>query len=212
MQLKIIVKPIFYFIGVSTFMAEMLESSTILQSATADSLIIIDELGRGTSTFDGFGLAWAISDYISTQLGSYCLFATHFHELTALANVDGQEGKECDEKRPRNVVNKHVAACINQRNDEVLMLHKVEDGPCLQSYGIHIAKSADFPASVLVEAKRKAHELENTGNDGAAAADKFRRVEQAVNEFSQMEFDKLPVNGWLDTRMQEKLKASFLQL
>mmetsp|Transcript_31903 Transcript_31903/g.45919 ORF Transcript_31903/g.45919 Transcript_31903/m.45919 type:complete len:825 (-) Transcript_31903:85-2559(-) len=196
--------------GVSTFMAEMLESSTILQNATADSLIIIDELGRGTSTFDGFGLAWAISDYISTQLGSYCLFATHFHELTALAKVVGQESKESDEQRPRSsVVNKHVAACINERNDEVLMLHKVEDGPCLQSYGIHIAKSADFPASVLVEAKRKAHELENTGNCSAAATEKFRRVEQAVDEFAQMKFDKLPVNGWLDEPLQKKLKVSF---
>jgi DNA mismatch repair protein MutS len=124
--------------GQSTFMVEMTETANILHHATARSLVVLDEIGRGTSTLDGLSLAWAIAETLADR-GARTLFATHYHELTGLAD------------RQRSVTNLQVA--VREWGDEIVFLHRIEPGRTDRSYGIHVARLAGLPASTLARAE-----------------------------------------------------------
>lgn len=125
--------------GKSTFLVEMEETATICKQATKNSLLILDEVGRGTSTFDGLAIAQSVLEYIYTTIGAYCLFATHYHELTHL------------EHSFESIVAYH-AVCKKQ-NDKILFLHKIERGVAAGSFGIEVAKLAELPESIIERAK-----------------------------------------------------------
>ncbi len=134
--------------GQSTFMVEMLETANILHNASPASLVILDEVGRGTSTFDGLSLAWAITEYLVSRCGCRALFATHYHELTELAElVDG-------------VCNLNVE--VKEYEDQVIFLHHIVPGAADRSYGLHVAKLAGVPREVLERANAVLSELERT--------------------------------------------------
>lgn len=130
----------------------MLETSEILKKATEDSLVIIDELGRGTSTFDGYGLAYSISKQIATNIKSYCLFATHFHELTLLS------------REVASVDNLFVNYQFDEKEHNVKMLYQVEHGVCDQKFGIHVAKMVALPDEMIQFAQEKVAKYEQVEN------------------------------------------------
>ncbi len=133
--------------GESTFMVEMKEARNAIHNATANSLILFDELGRGTATYDGMSLAQAILEYISDNIKSFTLFSTHYHELTRL------------DKKYKNIKNVHVSAVEN--GNEITFLHKVKNGAVDKSYGIHVARLAKMPDSLLKRADEILNEYES---------------------------------------------------
>jgi len=133
--------------GQSTFMVEMTETARILNAATRQSVVILDEIGRGTSTYDGISLAWAITEYLHDVTGCRTMFATHYHELTQLT----ESLKEC--------VNWNVA--VREDAADVIFLHKIVPGSADKSYGIHVAQLAGVPRPVLDRAKVILHTLED---------------------------------------------------
>ena len=133
--------------GRSTFMVEMSETANILHNATSKSLILMDEIGRGTSTFDGLSLAWACADHLAKETKAFTLFATHYFELTTLAD---------EQKTIHNV---HLDAI--EHGDKIIFLHTVKEGPASQSYGLQVAALAGVPRSVIDKAKTKLRHLED---------------------------------------------------
>ncbi|WP_423996127.1 DNA mismatch repair protein MutS [Halorubrum trapanicum] len=172
--------------GRSTFMVEMQELSNILHSATPDSLVILDEVGRGTATYDGISIAWAATEYLHNEVRARTLFATHYHELTTLAD-----------HLPR-VANVHVA--VDERDGEVTFLRTVRDGPTNRSYGVHVADLAGVPDPVVSRAdevldrlrEEKAIEARGSrsgGNgDGAGPGDGGEGTQQVVFDLSSGSF------------------------
>ena len=142
--------------GRSTFMVEMSETAHILHNATARSLVLLDEIGRGTSTYDGLALAWATADYIARHIGAFTLFATHYFELTALPT-------EID-----SAANIHLDAV--EHRGAVVFLHSVREGPASQSYGIEVAKLAGVPGAVLADARQRLTDLETRHSRAGSSA------------------------------------------
>jgi DNA mismatch repair protein MutS len=133
--------------GRSTFMVEMIETANILHNATAQSLVLMDEIGRGTSTFDGLSLAFATAEYLAHHLKAFTLFATHYFELTKL------------NEKYSSIENIHFDA--TEHGENIIFLHAVKNGPASQSYGIQVAQLAGVPRIVIHAAKQKLRELEN---------------------------------------------------
>jgi DNA mismatch repair protein MutS len=160
--------------GRSTFMVEMQELSNILHSATDESLVILDEVGRGTATFDGISIAWAATEYIASTVRAKTLFATHYHELTSL-------GESLD-----TVENVHVAA--DESDGDVTFLRTVRDGPTNRSYGVHVADLAGVPDPVVERSRevldrlREDKAIEVRGETGGGTT-------QAVFDLSSGQFD-----------------------
>ncbi len=143
--------------GRSTFMVEMTETANILNNATAQSLVLMDEVGRGTSTFDGMSLAWASAVHLAERLRAFTLFATHYFELTALA------------EQFAGVVNVHLDAV--EHGERIVFLHAVKEGPANQSYGLQVAALAGVPRGVIEQARRKLVQLEESSARDQAEQD-----------------------------------------
>jgi len=190
--------------GQSTFLVEMIETANILHSATSNSLILLDEIGRGTSTFDGLSLAWAIIEYIQKYKHSLTLFATHYHELTELENLYPE------------IKNYNVA--VKQWNEEMIFIRKIERGGADQSYGIQVARLAGIPEKVIRRAKEilknlEEHEISPQGLTATIRkklvrdvpqidifeilADKASENDPVINEIKEIDLDKLsPLEAW----------------
>ena len=186
-------------------MLEMMEVANILKEATQNSLVILDEIGRGTSTYDGLSIAWAVAEYISdkSKIGAKTLFATHYHELIEMADkTDGI---------------KNFSVAVKEKGEDIIFLRKIVEGGTDESYGIHVAKLAGVPKQVITRANKILKGLEKT--DKKVVTEDKTQVEGQVNLYNfkleeiAMELDKINLNELtpidaLNTlvRIKEKMK------
>jgi DNA mismatch repair protein MutS len=145
--------------GRSTFMVEMVETATILNQADDRALVILDEIGRGTATYDGLSIAWATLEHLHAANKCRALFATHYHEMTSLAGrLDGVE---------------NATVAVKEWEGEVIFLHEVREGAADRSYGVQVAKLAGLPASVVARAQTVLEELERGDREGSSSKDRL---------------------------------------
>jgi DNA mismatch repair protein MutS len=154
--------------GRSTFMVEMTETAAILNTATNRSLVLLDEMGRGTATYDGLSLAWATVEHLHNRIGARTLFATHYHELTLLAD------------RLERLENLRVT--VKETANGIVFLHSVESGPANKSYGIEVARLAGLPSAVIGRAREvlKLHERAETQQVAQAANDREPQLQMTM--------------------------------
>jgi len=185
--------------GRSTFMVEMTETATILHHATAQSLVLMDEIGRGTSTYDGLSLAWACAEYLAQQLKAMTLFATHYFELTELA------------AQLPGLANIHLDAV--EHDEHIVFMHQVQDGAASKSYGLQVAQLAGVPKVVIQKAKHKLQQLEQQGSLQATAKSETPQQQQLfveaephplVAQLQQVDPDQLSARQALDLIYQWK--------
>ncbi|MEK3855026.1 DNA mismatch repair protein MutS [Cytobacillus sp. FSL H8-0458] len=183
--------------GQSTFMVEMLEARNAIVNATQNSLILFDEIGRGTSTYDGMALAQAIIEYIHNRIGAKTLFSTHYHELTVL------------EEELQKVKNIHVSAV--EQNGRVVFLHKIKEGAADKSYGIHVAQLAELPNELIVRANEILTGLESNDphpvKKEIPATEKIAEPAAQLSFFEEPEDVKKPSIGTKEKKIIDKVRA-----
>lgn len=189
--------------GRSTFMVEMTEMANILNYATPQSLVLVDEIGRGTSTFDGLALAFAIARYLSRKSQSYTLFATHYFELTNLVN------------ELERIANVHLG--VVEYQNRIVFLHTLNEGPASQSYGIHVAELAGVPKPIIREAKKILAHLEREANNQTLQPDLFSAINQdeaidspplshpVISHLNTLKPDELSPQGSINGTLQAKI-------
>jgi DNA mismatch repair protein MutS len=166
--------------GRSTFMVEMTETAAILNSATRRSLVLLDEMGRGTATYDGLSLAWATVEHLHTTIGARTLFATHYHELTLLSD-----------QLPHL---RNLRVTVKETQNGIVFLHTVEAGPASKSYGIEVARLAGLPVDVIARARQvlQLHERAETQSVREAAATPAPQMQMTIfTPLSQRIVDRL---------------------